>query len=177
MIRDVVVGALCVGLLVTGCGSGDTPAGEAGNTADRGESAGGAECPVTEAELASATSLTWEEGTTRRDHQLETVESVTVTACVFTSPDKQGMGGDPLVLRVDVVDPEDAETVRGAFSSTCAESGGTQSDAGSGTVCERDGAVVEGYTGDLVMVYLVNADQTTAASLTPSFEKLLAAAS
>jgi hypothetical protein len=183
MVRGVVVGAVCVGLVLTGCGSDDPPGAAPTNPAGAappegsGNGAGAEECPLTEAELASATSLSWQMGTTKRDHPLETMESVKVTACVFTAPDKQGMGGDPLVLRVDVVGARDAGAVRDNFASTCADLGGTQREAGSGTVCDRNGSVVEGYTGNLVMVYLVNADRGTAASLSPSFDKLLAAAS
>ena len=43
-------------------------------------------------------------------------------------------------------------------------------------MCDREGAVIEGYIGNLVSVYIVNADKDTAAKLTPTFDKILASA-
>ncbi|MPZ85265.1 MAG: hypothetical protein GEV28_34720 [Actinophytocola sp.] len=131
---------------------------------------------MTETELSSATSLAWKLAETRKDHALETMESVKVTACLYTAEEAQQLGGDPLVARVDVVDPKDADAVLENFSSTCTELGGTERAAGGGTVCERNGAVVDGHIGNLVVVSIVNADKDTAARLTPSFEKVLASA-
>jgi hypothetical protein len=179
----MVAAVLCAGGLVAGCGSGENQAGSGQSTGGGGVGAttgvGGAtggDCPVTEAELSSATSLSWEHGDTLKDHPLETMESVKVTVCVFTAPEAVQMGGDPLVLRVEVVDPKDADTLRKKFSSTCTKFGGTERAAGGGTVCEGDGRVVEGHIGNLVIVYFVNANKDTAAKLTPSFEKVLASA-
>jgi hypothetical protein len=180
----MVAAVLCAGGLVAGCGSGENQAGSGQSTGGGGVGAttgvGGAtggDCPVTEAELSSATSLSWEHGDTLKDHPLETMESVKATVCVFTAPEAVQMGGDPLALRVDVIDPQDADTMRKDFSSTCTESGGTVRAAGGGTVCEHDdGTVGYGHTGNLVIVYFVNANKDTAAKLTPSFEKVLASA-
>jgi hypothetical protein len=131
---------------------------------------------VSEAESSAATALSWKLSTTKKDLPLETMESVKVTACVYTAAEAQQSGGDPLVLRVDVVDPKDAEVVRADFDSSCGRQGGTRRATAGGAVCDRDGVVVDGYTGNLVLVLLVNADKEIAAKLTPSFEKVLAAA-
>ena len=178
----VVAVVLCAGAVLVGCGpdggeaSSGAPAGEVTATGgDGGASEDG--CPLTAEELSSATSLTWTLRERREDHPLETMESVKVTACLFTAPAAPQEGGDPLVARVDVVSPADADAVRSDFSSTCTEFGGAEQSAGGGTVCERDGVVVDGVIGDLVVVSVVNADTATARKLTPSFAEILAAAS
>jgi hypothetical protein len=184
-LRALVV-VLCAGAAVAACGS-DTgeggsaptvdatgPATGANDTADGGSAEA---CPLTADELSSATSLTWQLSETREDHPLETMESVKVTACLYTAPEARQEAGDPLVARADVVPPADADTVRSDFSSTCTELGGAEQPAGGGTVCERGGVVVDGVVGDLVVISIVNADTATAQTLTPSFAKILAAAS
>jgi hypothetical protein len=173
----VVVAFLCAGAVMTACGSeGDRSGARAsGPPAATGE-AGGDGCPLTEAELSSATSLAFTLQETRKDHPLETLEEVTVTACLFTSDEAPQEAGDPLVVRVDVVDPADADAVLADISSSCTDFGGAERDAGGGTVCERDGTVVDGHTGDLVVVSVVNADTATATRLTPVFGEILAAA-
>lgn len=173
-VRALVV-VLCAGAAVAACGS-DSGSGSGSEGAADGGGATEA-CPLTADELSSATSLTWELSETRENHPLETMESVTVTACLFTAPEAQQQGGDPLVARVDVVSPADADAVRSDFSSTCTEFGGAEQQAGGGTVCERGDVVVDGIVGDLVMVSVVNADTATAQTLTPSFPKILTAAS
>lgn len=182
--------AVGVSLAVSACGSAAPVAGppaapvagppsvqaqpDAGATAADG-------CPLTAEALSDATSLSWELQDTREDYPLETVDGVTATVCLFTAPDSPQAGGDPLVLRVDVVTGADAATVRTGFEESCTGNSGTVSDspaAAGAKVCERDGAVVEGdiATGErTVEVYLVNADTATAETLTPTFEKVLAA--
>lgn len=175
-VRALVV-VLCAGAAVAACGS-DSGSGSGSGTEGAADGGGATEaCPLTADELSSATSLTWELSETREDHPLETMESVTVTACLFTAPEAQQQGGDPLVARVDVVSPADADAVRSGFSSTCTEFGGAEQQAGGGTVCERGDVVVDGIVGDLVMVGFVNADTATARTLTPSFPEILTAAS
>lgn len=173
-VRALVV-VLCASAAVAACGSDSGSASGSDGAADGG---GAIEaCPLTADELSSATALTWELSETRDDHPLETMESVTVTACLFTAPEARQQGGDPLVARVDVVSPADADAVRSDFSSTCTEFGGAEQQAGGGTVGERGDVVVDGIVGDLVMVSVVNADTATAQTLTPSFPKILTAAS
>jgi hypothetical protein len=157
--------------VVAGCGPGTNQAGS-------GQPAGsaGGDCPLTEAELSSATSLAWKRRETKKDHQLETLDSVKVTACVFTAAEAVQSGGDPLVLRVDVVDPKDASAVRKDFSANCTDFGGTERAGGGGTMCDRSGTVVDGTVGNLVVVEIVGADKETAVQLTPAFEKVLASA-
>lgn len=179
MRRGVVAVVLCAGALMAACGSDDNQADSGPPTGDAPAASGAASedgCPLTEAELSSATSLAWTLQETREDHPLETMETVTVTACLFTSAEAPQMAGDPLVTRVDVVDPEDADAVRADISSTCTDLGGAERAAGGGTVCERDGTVVDGHIGDLVVVSFVNADDATAARLTPVFDKILTSA-
>ena len=172
-LRALVV-VLCAGAAVAACGS-DTGSGIQGPGGATGAATGS--CPLTAEELSSATALAWQLSETREDHPLETMESVTVTACLFTAPEAKQQGGDPLVARVDVVSPADADAVRSDFSSTCTEFGGAERPAGGGTVCARGDVVVDGMVGDLVLVSVVNADTETARTLTPSFEKILTAAS
>jgi hypothetical protein len=179
--RWVVI--LGIAALVAGCGSGGTqqssgqPAGGAGTGAPAtGAGTTGGDCPLTEAEAAAATSLSWKLATTQKDRPLETMESVKVTACVYTTAELRQSDGDPLVLRVDVVNPKDAEAVRADVDASCTRQGGTRRAAEGGAVCDRDGVVVDGYTGNLVLVLLVSPDTDIATKLTPSFEKVLAAA-
>lgn len=158
--------------LLAGCASGTT------NQANPGQPAGstGGDCPLTEAELSSATSLAWKLRETKKDHQLETMDSVKVTACIYTAAEAVQSFGDPLVLRVDVVDPKDADAVQKDFSANCTEFGGTERAGGGGKVCDRAGTVVDGTIGNLVLVEIVGADKETAVQLTPAFEKILAGA-
>jgi hypothetical protein len=138
-------------------------------------------CPLDVDDLGSATGLTWTLGRSIADHPLETVDGVTADVCVFTSADRPQMGGDPLVLRTDVVEGPQAARMRDEFASTCTGNGGTVATAASvdaATVCRSGGQAIEGQVaaGDrTVDVYVVAADQATASELTPSFEKVLAA--
>jgi hypothetical protein len=138
-------------------------------------------CPSAE-KLTSATGLTFALQDTRKDYPLETLESVKALVCLYTSADSTQSGGDPLVLRVDTVTGADAATVRAKFERSCTDNGGTlgASAVANAKVCTRNGTTIEGNltAGDrTVDVYLVNADTTTATTLTPSFDKVLAAVS
>lgn len=178
-LRALVV-ALCAGVVTVACGSGSggDQASPGGTTeAAAGDGGSGEACPLTAEELSSVTSLAWQLSETREDHPLETLESVKVTACLFTAPEARQEAGDPLVARVDVVAPADADAVRADFTSSCTGFRGVEQQAGGGTVCERDGVVVEGMTGDLVVVSILTADTATAQTLTPLFPDILAAAS
>jgi hypothetical protein len=140
-------------------------------------------CPLDVDDLDSATGLTWTLGRSVAGHPLETVDGVTADVCVFTSADRPQLGGDPLVLRTDVVEGPQAARMRDEFASTCTGNGGTVAAAASvdgATVCRSGGQAVEGQVagGDrTVDVYVVAADEATATELTPSFEKVLAAVS
>jgi hypothetical protein len=182
--RVLVLVTACVSLAACGSqsGSDETPDGTVRASTEAsgqpsGEDSGG--CPLTPDDLAQATSLTWELGEKKDDHPLETVESVTATVCVYTSADAPQAGGDPLVLRADIVAGPGAAVVRKSFTDTCAENGGeVRTSAAGAALCERSGVVVEGLIGGtdrVTDVYLVNADTATATNLTPAFEKILAA--
>lgn len=164
---------LCVGAALAGCESRGEQAGIGDPAAPA--SADGA-CPLTTDELSSATALAWELAETRKDHPLETMAEVEVTACIYTAPEVKQTFGDPLVLRVDVVDSGDADAVRTNFTRVCAEFGGAERPGGGGTVCDKDGTVVDGHIGELAVVSILNADDDVAARLSPTFEKVLAAA-
>jgi hypothetical protein len=170
----IVAAILGVGVVLAGCGNEAIP-GQAAPAAEDAGSAGG-DCPLTAEELSSATSLSFKQEETRKDHPLETLESVKVTACIYTAAEAKQAGGDPLVVRVDVVPAKDTGTVKQNFASTCTEFGGKERAAGGGTVCERNGSVVDGVIGNLVVVSIVNADKDVAVKLSPSFGKVLAAA-
>jgi hypothetical protein len=156
----------------------DSPPASAGAAADT--SANGSECPLDAADLSSATALNWELRQTEADRPLETLQSVKANVCVLTTSDRPQEAGDPLVLRVDAVTGGDAARLRANFEESCTGYRGTveKSNATEGAeICRRDGSVIEGnIAGDdrAIDVYLVNADTDTAASLTPSFEKILA---
>jgi hypothetical protein len=185
----LVTGVLCLALAA--CGS-SAPSGAASAApvpaelsaaappaADRpGNDAG---CPIAADELSSATGLTWTLRATEADHELETVDGVKATVCVFTSTDRPQAGGDPLVLRTDVVSGPDAAVVRTAYSGSCTGNGGEEVDSAAApgaTICRSSGTVVEGAVtgaGRTVEVYVVSADKPTAMELTPKFEKILAA--
>jgi hypothetical protein len=109
---------------------------------------------------------------------LETNPSIRATVCVFTAAAAQQSGGDPLVFRTDLVTGRDAAAVRREFTDTCGAVGGVTRSAGGGSVCDRNGVVVEGFKGDddrVVAAAFVNADNSTAARLTPTFTKILEA--
>jgi hypothetical protein len=178
--------AVVAGAFLTACGGTDAPGASAGPAASSGAAGGqGAKrpadgCPITVDMLGKATSLDWKLQEKRDDHQLETLESVKATVCLWTAADAPQAGGDPLVLRADIVTGGDAATVRKEFSDNCTEYGGKLGDSSGegGTVCDRDGAVVEGLVGSddrLVNVYLVNADKPTATKLSPAFGEILGA--
>jgi hypothetical protein len=174
----MVATILCVGAALVGCESGGQQAGagdQATPVADASESAPEG-CPLTTVELSETTSMEWELAETRKDHPLETMEQVKVTACMYTAPEVKQTYGDPLVLRVDVVAPADADAVKTGFSTSCADLGGVERPGGGGTVCDRDGTIVDGYVGDLTVVAVLNADDDVAARLSPTFEKILASA-
>jgi hypothetical protein len=141
----------------------------------------GGDCPLDADDLATATGLTWSLGRSIAGHPLETVDGVTADVCVFTSADRPQMAGDPLVLRVDVVEGPDAARMRDEFRRVCTGAGTVEdvTSVAGGARCSRGGQAVEGQVADgdrTVDVYLVNASATTAAELSPSFDKVLAAA-
>jgi hypothetical protein len=141
--------------------------------AGAGASAG---CPITVDALGSATSLRWELRDRQENHLLETSNSIRTTVCVFTAGAALQQGGDPLVFRTDVVTGSDAAVVRRDFAATCASINGATRASGGGSVCDRNGVVVEGLKGDgdrVVMAAFENADNAVAASLTPAFTKVL----
>jgi hypothetical protein len=183
-----VLAVLPLVLAVVACGASTTtgsPAAAPAAAPDTATVAAGSPtddgCPLAAADLSSATSLAWELRQTLTDHPLETLESVKATVCVFTAADSPQIGGDPLVLRVDTVTGADAAALRTNFQQNCTGNRGAveESSAADGAaVCRRDGAVVQGNIagdGRTVDVYLVNARTDTATSLTPSFDKVLAA--
>lgn len=164
------------GSFLVGCGSQPSS-----GQAENGQARSAEGCPLTPEDLAKATSLSWELRERKDDHPLETAESITATVCLYTAADAPQDSSDPLALRADVVTGADAATVRKDFTETCAEHGGEARESASATdsaVCDRNGSIVEGLVGSddrLVSVYLVNADKTTAAKLTPAFDEILAA--
>jgi hypothetical protein len=177
-----------LGLVLGGCGglvstTAGTPAPVPAGGAAAPAAAGGAEttgCPLSVDALSSATGLTFELRKTEADHELETLPGVTALVCVFTSSDRPQAGGDPLVLRVDTVTGADAATVRDEFEKSCTRNGGTLGDSAvaGGKTCTSRGSTTEGSvaSGDrTVDVYFVLVDATTAAQLTPAFDKILGA--
>ncbi len=133
-------------------------------------------CPISVDALSTATSLRWELGQRQENRPLETSESIRATVCVFTAAGSPQLGGDPLVFRTDVVTGRDAATVRRDFGTTCGSVGGVTKPAAGGSVCDANGVVVEGMKGDgdrVVLAGFVNADNSTAARLTPAFTKVL----
>ncbi len=175
MIRWLIAACVCTSLLLASCGSDSPPTTQPPPAPAAGGEGG--DCPLTVDELKSATSATWTQATTKKDHPLELLESVKVTACIYTSDElKQEFGGDPLVVRVDVVSPQDAAQVRDQFRTSCTKNSGTERPAAGGTICEARGHTIEGVIGNLNVVMILNADKATAVRLSPSFEKILAAA-
>jgi hypothetical protein len=169
---------LCVA--AAACGA-STPPQSGQSTSNATPSAPSGSCPSAE-KLSSATGLTFALSDTLKDHPLETLESVKALVCLYTSAESTQSGGDPLVLRVDTVTGADAATVRGKFESSCTDNGGTlgASTVANAKICTRNGTTIEGNLGSgdrSVDVYFVNADTTTATTLTPSFEKVLTAIS
>jgi hypothetical protein len=178
---------LALGLAAAGCGSsGPTTAGTpttttapatAATTTAAGSDTGG--CPLAAEDLSAATGMAFELATTEPDRALETLETVKAMVCVFSSADEPQAGGDRLGLRVDTVTGADAATVTAEFERSCTSNGGTLNDVTAdddAQTCTSRGSTIEGNidTGDrTVNVYFVNADEATAAALTPNFDKVL----
>jgi hypothetical protein len=187
--RYVLVAALTV--MLTACGSDEdrsvsdtsaastapaTSAATAGPATTAGSATAPGGCPLSVDALSTATSLRWELRERRENQPLETNESIRATVCVFTAAAAQQSGGDPLVFRTDVVTGSDAATVRREFDETCQSLSGVTRPAGGGSVCDRNGVVVEGIKGQgdrVVAASFVNADTSTASSLTPAFPRIL----
>jgi hypothetical protein len=185
-----VVLALCL-VALAGCGSdSDSPA-PAAQTASTEPAASGApsgapttaggvtapgSCPISAEALSAATSLRWELRERQENRALETLPTIRATVCVFTAGAALQAFGDPLVFRTDVVTGRDTATVRQDFTDTCGSTGGTTRASGGGSVCDRTGVVVEGSKGDgdrIVLAAIVNADNSTAATLTPAFTRIM----
>jgi hypothetical protein len=135
-------------------------------------------CPISADALSTATSLRWEQRERRENMPLETDPSIRATVCVFTAAAAPQFGGDPLVFRTDVVTGRDTAAVRREFADTCAAVSGVTRPGGGGSVCDRNGVVVEGIKGEgdrVVALAFVNADNATAARLTPAFTRILEA--
>ncbi|WP_346273312.1 hypothetical protein [Pseudonocardia sp.] len=177
---------LALGLAAAGCGSsGPTAAGTptaaapatAATTTAAGSDTGG--CPLSAEDLSAATGMTFELATTEPDRALETLETVKALVCVFTAADEPQAGGDRLGLRADTVTGADAEAVTAEFERSCTSNGGTLNDVTAdddAQTCTSRGSTIEGNidSGDrTVNVYFVNADDATAAALTPNFDKVL----
>lgn len=133
-------------------------------------------CPISAEALSAATSMRWELRERQENRALETLPAIRATVCVFTAGAALQAFGDPLVFRTDVVTGRDAATVRQDFTDTCGSTGGTTRASGGGSVCDRTGVVVEGSKGDgnrIVLAAIVNADTSTAATLTPAFTRIM----
>jgi hypothetical protein len=153
-----------------------TSAAPAAPATTTGASPSAAGCPITVDALATATSLRWELRDRRENYQLETIDNVKATVCVFTAGAALQFGGDPLVFRTDVVTGAASAVVRQDFTATCASISGVVKASAGGSVCDRNGVVVEGMKGEgdrVVLASFVNADNSTATTLTPAFTKVL----
>ena len=177
-------------LFLTACGSGSEsptePAASDGPVtsaapvapATSGAATGAGGCPISVDALSTATSLRWEFRERQDNRPLETSESIRASVCIFTAAASQQFGGDPLVFRTDVVTGRDAATVRRDFGTNCGLLSGVTRAAGGGSVCDRSGVVVEGFKGEgdrVVLAGFVNADNSTAATLTPALTRVLEA--
>jgi hypothetical protein len=186
----VLVVTATLGLTLVGCGGSPAPAPAPGPpdpasvpTAPPAGAASDDEagCAVSAADLSAATGLTFEFGRRERTHELETVPGVTADVCGFTIPDRPQAYGDLILLRIDVTEGAGAERVRTEWERSCKDNGGTATDssAASGArTCAREGALPEGLVGDgdrVVNAYYVSADDSDAAELNASFDKVLAA--
>ncbi len=165
-------------VMLAACGSGSNSAAPSGPAATAGGATSSGGCPISADALSTATSLRWEQKERLENRPLETNESIKATVCIFTAAAELQAGGDPLVFRTDVVTGRDAATVRGDFAQTCRDAKGTTRPSGGGTVCDVNGVIVEGIKGEgdrVVDAYIVNADTSTAARLTPAFAKIVGA--
>lgn len=175
---------LVVGLAAAGCGmvpgtaspSGPGPAAPA---AEDASVAGEVTCAIDAADLSAATGMTWQLSATRSDHQLETMESVLATVCLYTVDDQRDEYGDPLTLRVDIVDGDDAVAVRNWFEESCTGNGGTVTPSGAdegAASCHHGGSVQEGNVtsgGTSVNVAYARVPRSLQGEVTSSFEQVL----
>jgi len=175
---------LIVGQAAAGCGmvpgiaspAGPGPAGPAAEDASVPREA---TCAIDAADLSAATGMTWQLSATLTDHPLETMESVLATACLYTADDQRNEYGDPLTLRVDVVDGDDAVAVRNKFEESCTGNGGTVTPSASAegaAICDRDGSAQEGNVssgGTSVDVYYSGVPRSLLSEVTSSFEQVL----
>jgi len=185
-----VVLALC-SVVLAGCGSDSDSSAPAAPTASTGSAASVApsatpttasglsapgSCPISAEALSAATSLRWDLRERVENRALETLPTIRATVCVFTAGAALQAGGDPLVFRTDVVTGRDSATVRQDFTDTCRSVGGTTRASGGGSVCDQGGVVVEGSKGEgdrIVLAAIVNADISTATTLTPAFTRIM----
>lgn len=177
-VRTLALAAVSVLVVLAGCRSETkTPT----SVATSGQSPASSDgCPISAEALSAATSQAWELKERRENHPLETTESIKATICLFTTTTFRDQYGDPLSFRSDVVTGADAATVRSQFANSCSENGGATRQSAGGSVCERDGGVVEGIKGGgdrVVNAYFVNADKSMVPQLTSAFPKILAAIS
>lgn len=171
--------------LAAACGGSDAPADAttAGQTTTAAgpmpqTTAAAEDCPISETELSKITGLDWVLQERLTDHQLETLDGVSATVCLFTTG--KDKFGDPYSLRIDVVKDADAAAIRDEFEKLCKDNGGKTrgGSADHSRLCDHDGAVIEGIGRDgVVSAYVVNADAAFAAKLTPVFEQIVAAVS
>jgi hypothetical protein len=189
--RTALLVPLAATLLVAGCGgspavpAGAPPAVSAAADAPTAPpaDAGGddADCALSAADLSAATGMTWQFGAPNPGYELETVEGVTADVCGFLTNDRPTEMGDPIVLRVDVVEGAGTEQARAAYERVCTGNHGTPTDSSAvsgAQVCAREGALPDGQidSGDRVVnVYYVASEESAAAELTASFDKVLAA--
>lgn len=185
-----VVFAVC-SVLFAGCGSdSDSPApaappastgpgasiGSSGTPTTASVATVAGSCPISADALSTATALRWELRERLENHALETLPTIRATVCVFTAKAAVQSGGDPLVFRTDVVTGRDTALVRNDFGDTCGSIGGALRASGGGSVCDRKGVVVEGSKGEgdrIVLASIVNADNSTATTLTPAFTRIM----
>ena len=174
-----VVAAVALTLSVAACNQ--APTGSSAPAGGGGSSSSDGACPTNPDALSSATGLTFELGTVEKDHKLETVPGVNALVCVFTATNEKIAAenyGDPLVLRVDVVEGADADKVRAAFERTCAEAGrkvGPSSVPGARTCADTTATEGEISKADRVVeVYYVSTPDSMTQSLSDSFDKVLA---
>jgi len=172
----LVLGA---GVLAACAGGGASgPSAGAGTAATPAAAAVRDGCPLEPDAVTAATGMTFTLRQTLTDRPLETLETVTAdTTCVLTADEVRGAGGDPLVLRADVVSGPAVAELTAHFQRVCTGSGGTLSSSGGTTTCANRGGVQEGLVveGDrAVEVSYVAVPQDRLAAVTASFDEVLA---
>ena len=151
----------------------------AGDEGTIGGSGSESDCPITSADLAAVTGVTWQFVISETDRPSEVYTGMLTDVCGFTAPEVVGQYGDPAFIRTDVYSGADVATRQEGYATTCTSIGGTVTTGpvSGGVYCTKDGVAVDGQvgSGDRLVELFINSDGEATAQLSAVFDQILAA--